>query len=231
MTLFVIGLIKIVIGIEFTTNTISIPWLPKIELAHIDKLVLIYWGIVVYAIYRYSLYNMVSFKELWFEALSNSLQPGAIGEKLVHSAIFTDDMYYEVNTKKIVDDMPHHYISLNQFADEDEVACSFDFCFDHNYKFDFIDCQINPHYSCEHFAPNITELKEKWGFYHYSGSPNGEQGYRVKHFNGFKLTLWRLAYSHYIKLLLTDKRAFDMLLPILLNCSLFVYWVTTYLTP
>lgn len=34
---------------KFTSNTISIPWLPEVELSHIDRLIFLYWLLVVYA--------------------------------------------------------------------------------------------------------------------------------------------------------------------------------------
>ncbi|NOI79267.1 hypothetical protein F0237_01245 [Vibrio tubiashii] len=230
MTLFLIGLVKIVIGVEFTTNVIAIPWLPKIELTHIHLLTHLYWGLVAYAVYRYILHNVVNFREVKFDSLYQALQPANIGERFVYSNIFTSGGYYEVSKKLADDTISNNCITLKQYVDENETACSFSFYFDSSYTFELIDCQVTPHYSCEDFVVNIPELSDKWGLYHYCGAPGDEEGYRVKHFGDYKFSIYGLIFHKYIKLLLTEKRTFDLVLPILLNIGLFLVWFTNLVT-
>lgn len=225
MTLFLIGLVKIVIGVEFTTNVIAIPWLPKIELTHIHLLTHLYWGLVAYAVYRYILHNVVNFREVKFDSLYQALQPANIGEKFVYSNIFTSGGYYEVSKKLADDTRSNNCIALKQYVDEHETACIFSFYFDSSYTFELIDCQINPHYSCEYFVVNIPELSDKWGLYNYCEAPGDEEAYRAKHYGKFSSQIFGLIFSEYAKKLLTDKRTFDLVLPILLNIGLFLYWI------
>lgn len=229
MTLFGIGLIHVVIGINLKETQITIPWFPIIEFEHAHRLVYLYWALVFYAIYRYSLHHKPMFGQYYFEALSQVLVRGKQGEKFVRKAIYSGNDYYEVEVGKAKDGT--NTIEISQYSidsqnDQFYLSSNLTFNYSKDYSFNKVTCSEDSGLSIDNFVVNNEHLKARWGLEWYTddvGQPFHETT---------KIKDWRLRFSlkfvalkHYLKLLIVNKDIFDTTVPIALNVFLFIYWL------
>lgn len=69
LTLFCIGLFKLAVGVDLTSTEIAIPWLPSIDFPHIERIIYLYWALVAFSIYRYSLHHFPIMRMHYFLAM------------------------------------------------------------------------------------------------------------------------------------------------------------------
>lgn len=229
MTLFCIGLIHVVIGINLKETKIAIPWLPIVEFEHADRLIYLYWALVLYAIYRYSLHHKSIFGQYYFEALSQILVRGKQGEKFVREAIYSGNDYYEVEVGKEQDGS--NTIEISQYSidsqsDQYYVSSTLTFSYSKDYSFKKVTCSEDYGLSIDNFVVNNENLKTRWGLEWYTDE-DGQPYHETT-----KIKDWRLRFSlklvtlkHYLKLLIANKDIFDTTVPIALNLFLFVAWL------
>lgn len=172
MTLFCIGVIHLVIGVNLTDAKIAIPWFPTITFERPEYLVYLFWGFNFYAIYRYTLHNGTQFRKYWFYSLSRGLNNPS-GEKFISETIWRRDSSapYSVSKNETENEKT---ISINgYYIDADphsppgqyhqENIGFFNFNFTKNYKFKGITCSASPHYTADEVLFDKPNTREKWG--------------------------------------------------------------------
>ncbi|OCH12689.1 hypothetical protein A6E05_05980 [Aliivibrio sp. 1S165] len=231
MTLFCIGLGHTIIGVELTEAKIAIPWFPTINFLNPQNLVYLYWGLVWYSMYRYVLENALQFREYWFYALASSLRVGQIGESFVRKSIYINDDFYDVKTILGINEseVKGNSIDINIYEyDEDirDLSCSFKFQFTTDFKFKSIECTENPSYQIETTVLYSEILRSNWGL-NAKTNNYSEPCYRTTKINTatYRHELRWLKINHYVRDLLTNRKLFDLTLPLLFNLILFAVWV------
>ncbi|MDW1825770.1 hypothetical protein R7P67_12145 [Vibrio sp. Vb0937] len=103
MTIFIIGLIKIFLGIHFTDSTISIPWLPQVHFENLNNIFYLYLLLVFYATLRYRLHQETEFQKYAIKALSKGIKSGTWGKMFIGKYILgTNEAFsiqYQLNDK------------------------------------------------------------------------------------------------------------------------------------
>lgn len=226
MTLFCIGLIHMVIGVHPIEETsIQIPWFPTINFEHPERLFYLYWGLIWYALYRYTLHHKVIFNKYYFESLVRVLAIGQKGEKLVRKSIYLSETGYYKVSHKTPDNS--HLIDIEAFSDgESDTAISFCFYFSEEYSFQKIKCWEDTSFATNDLVTHHDKICKNWGLTYI-----GEIGsYDVN--ETFRISSWRLRYQirwlticSYMHNLKYNKDIFDTTVPIALNVSLFVFWL------
>lgn len=222
MTLFCIGLIHVVIGVDLEDVKIAIPWLPTVTFEHPERLLYLYWAMVGYALYRYTLHHKAIFGKYYFESLAKVLEVGQKGESLVRDSIYLSDFYYHVDCSYKDES---YRVEIETMVDED-TAFDFSFHFSKDYSFRKIECWENPAYDVNELVTNHESIKSKWGFITYAD----ESGYCTNETS--KIVDMRLRYRlrflvlrYYFKEMTFNKDIFDTTVPIALNVFLFIYWL------
>ncbi|CAH7487863.1 hypothetical protein VCHA41O245_90051 [Vibrio chagasii] len=121
MTLFCIGVIHQTIGIEFSDTAITIPWLPKIEFLHAERLFDLYLAFVAYATYRYTLHSLPTLRAINARSLSKGLKETVRGKRFIRKYVTTSDNY--LVSGPIVDEGSNDTsISINIYGEENTPA-------------------------------------------------------------------------------------------------------------
>ncbi|WP_140357694.1 hypothetical protein, partial [Vibrio parahaemolyticus] len=218
MTLFCIGVIHLVIGVELTDVKIAIPWFPTITFKRPEYLVFLYWGFNFYAIYRYILHNISCFRKYWFSSLYNGLQ-NPLGEKFIFQTIWHRDSSapYTVSKSGTNISINGYYIETDPHSPpgqyHQENVCFFTFNFTKNYKFKGITCSAAPHYTADEVLFDKPETKKKWGltlFVDDEGFEEFKSNYVKSKLYRFKL--FSLTVIPYTRLAFTTKAIFDLTL-------------------
>lgn len=233
MTLFVVGVAHLIIGVELTNAQIAIPWFPTINFEHPERLIYLYWALVVYSIYRYSLHHGNEFRKLRFESLHRSLSKPR-GRTFISTNILSEELKYSIDTEKVGEE---HVISLRAFIWErgsrphDSYQVNifyFKFHFSSSYRFIKIETSENEDYELEKVCFKNDDEKAKWGLQAFS---DGEQGELTVYrsfglpWSGHKVPLFLLIFPNYCKAIGSQKHIFDLLLPMILNALLAVAWL------
>ncbi|PTO93571.1 MULTISPECIES: hypothetical protein [Vibrio] len=225
MTLFCIGLAQMVIGVELTDTKIAIPWFPTINFLNPQNLVLLYWGVVAYAMYRYILEHHTQFRKQWFHALAISLRVGQVGENFVRKNIYLTDLFYDVKT---TEENGYHSISITTYEyehSERDVGSILTFKFSTDYKFELLEWSENPSYSIDEIAIHDKPLRDAWGL-EAKASDVGEPVYLTTKIasSAYRFWLARFQLRGYVRTMLTSREVFDLTLPLVFNFSLFLIW-------
>lgn len=230
MTLFIIGVVKIAIGIEFTSKQIAIPWMPTIELASLENLIFLYWGFVAYAIFRYSLHNITFFRQIRFQALGVALTPSHIGDKFVLDYIFPKASNYYCEIQDTNDDDQSKKINLKLHL-EGELVSVFAFVYSKHYQFKYIECSVDPSINAESINMSDKYMTNFWSLVCYIDE-DGSEIYKTQTIRRIfpRYCLKMFTFVHYIKLMMSNLRVFDLSLPIILNLSLFTFWVHIFVS-
>ncbi|MEZ9605722.1 hypothetical protein AB4274_21245 [Vibrio sp. 10N.261.55.A10] len=226
LTLFIIGVIKLVIGIEFTSNTISIPWLPTVEFTSLDNIIFLYWFLVGYAIFRYSLHHLPSYRKLKFEALAEALKPGNIGNNFVQEYIFPGAKIYSCDIETPTTEGNKPKIRIDIRDSDGGLASRFEFVYSLTYKLQYIEGTINPEFNSTKIDAFGEKVISFWGLFNYVDE-DGYDTYKTQVIRN-PIALIRLklfTFIHYVKILFSDLRVFDLSFPIILNLGLFFYWL------
>lgn len=230
LTLFVVGLIKIVIGIEFIGTKITIPGLPEINLQHLDRIVYLYWVLVFYSLYRYLLTNLEHLRKLRIESLAWGLEHYRIGLRFVEKFILSEDEYF--TTKVISERNDDVKIVIYIYDEPDSVSGSFDINFGNGERIKNVEFSSHPGYGRLIRAIKDEFLKNDiWGLsYYYEEVPNND---KIEYYHGYKIStpirfqLYYISIFSMIKMVFRDIRVVDFYLPVIANLALFIFYIYT----
>ncbi|EJL6763031.1 hypothetical protein BOO24_20975 [Vibrio navarrensis] len=227
LTLFCIGLFHLVIGVKFTSNTIAIPWLPEVELSHIDRLIFLYWLLVVYACYRFVLYHLPVMRKHYFLSLGEYLKDTSGGTKFIQKHIYSDKLTHQVVVD--IDGSPLPEIKIEHYQDGGagwEQMASFNFVFTREHKFIKILASENPTFKIDEISFTKSPQLELWGLKTIIDDDGDPENLTSKIASlKLKVKLLLPVLMVYLKTLITTKEVFDLLVPLLLNFALFSYWL------
>ncbi|ENH4361592.1 hypothetical protein ABV540_001413 [Vibrio fluvialis] len=226
MTLFGIGLTHMVIGVNMDDVQIAIPWLPTINFEHPDRLIYLYWALVWYALYRYSLHHKNIFGQYYFDSLKRVLEVGQKGESFVRKNIFLSHHYYTVIEH--YNDGNNEIIIESASDDDNETSFSFSFTFTNDFSLKKISCWENPAFDIDELVTHNEEKKSMWGLKSYDDEHQiSHETTKIKS----KILRYRLRYlviTNYFQRMKYDKEIFDTTVPIILNLLLFLVWLICY---
>ncbi|EOB4245209.1 hypothetical protein ACIL2N_000973 [Vibrio metschnikovii] len=217
LTLFTIGVIKIFLGIEFTSSTISIPWLPTVEIYNIKNLICLYWLLVAYTIHRYVIHNIDKFRNILYDIFVFSLYEQNSKNRIIRSLFLPDQFDFLIKTYPTVGDS---IICISYFQNKEFlVNPNFELLIFHSnaYRFKKIEIYIKePDIKIENFIKKFKLKKLK---------PNTNSSEQNGYFSSrMPLIFTALLCFIYVKQLLKNKNLYDISMPIILNILLFFYW-------
>lgn len=227
MTLFGVGLTHLVIGVNMDDVKIAIPWLPTINFEHPERLIYLYWALVWYALYRYTLHNKNVFGGYYLKSLAKVLEIGQKGEKFVRETVYLSSHYYTVIESY---NNGNHEISIESYInDNNQTAYSFSFIFTGDFSFKKITCWENPELEIENLVIHNKNINSKWGLTSYA--TDSGLIYETTKVDSIRLRykLRYLVLSNYFNEMKFNKDIFDTTVPIILNLSLFSVWLGTSL--
>lgn len=218
LTLFLVGLIKHLLGVKFVGTEISIPWFPKINLEHLERLSYLYWGLVIYAICRYILANSQLIKEILQGGLAWGLQNTFWGKQFVYKFLLDKNTYYTISQDK---NSVYNVIKIETYEDPDTVTEVFKLCYDINNTMRHVEVVMHPAFSTAKKYLSDQELNDKhWGLSIYRGpdiNPEDDYIYYYGHTTSFRvrreLELLML-YSTFLSMT-RDLRTLDLLFPLI----------------
>ncbi|MGR6838072.1 hypothetical protein ACU5DF_02775 [Aliivibrio wodanis] len=117
LTLFCIGLIHTVVGVDLTSTEIAIPWLPSINFPNTDRFSYLYWGLVTFTIYRYMLHNIRPFKESYFRAICLFLKSSA-GKSFIDNTIYAKNLSHQIEVLDDSESLPSILIKHFDYGEE-----------------------------------------------------------------------------------------------------------------
>ncbi|MES1311475.1 hypothetical protein ABUS74_12825 [Vibrio cholerae] len=227
LSLFCIGLFHLVIGVDLTETKIEIPWFPTVNFLYMDRLVYLYWLLVVYMSYRFVLHHMPLLKKYYFYSLSQLFKYSTTGVNIINRYVYSDTLPYRVITtdeSESVQSVKIEHHSHGEFRWEH--LATLEFRFSKNYDFIGVYANENPAYSIEEITFNKKEQKLAWGFNELVDDEGGH------YLESVRVNDRKLRYSLrfgvlrcYLKTIMTRNDTFDLLVPLLLNAVLFVVWV------
>lgn len=227
MTLFCIGVIHLVIGVNLTDAKIAIPWFPTITFERPEYLVYLFWGFNFYAIYRYTLHNGTLIRKHWYNAFLQGLKRPS-GKNFIQEAIWfsVDNEPYSISTDKSEEKNIHiigYHTDSNPHTREyiQDRVFYFTFRFTRYYRFVGITCSSDPQYEVNQACFENKEIRENWGFTKFVDD-DGSEEYKTDYIDSkfYRYKLFTLKIRPYLHALLTNKSIFDLLLPIALNVFL-----------
>lgn len=228
MTLFCIGLVHLVIGVELTDAKISIPWFPTVNFEHPDHLVYLYWALVVYSAYRYTLHHALLLRELNFTKLHESLLKPR-GEKFIRKYILPDQVHYKISVESKDQEVT---ISIQGFTwdgpqhDPKQInVFYFDYVCSSDYQFSYIEASEDEDYSMDNNC--IKQEENKWGFEVYADETGSQTVFVTRNIPWltYRIPLLILVFPSYCKAVISQKHIFDLLTPLILNAMLGIAWV------
>lgn len=227
LTLFCIGLVHTVVGIDLTSTEIAIPWLPSINFPNTDRLPYIYWALVGFAIYRYTLHYIPTIKMYYFLSMERFFRKDKRGEDLIRKEILSSKLSYKVSIIDIEGDQPSIKIVHSQHdGNYLESVCVFEIIFKEGFIFDKITFSENPDHQIDEIALKTKGNFNKWGLRWFIDEEGNEEyeSYSIKD-SKLENALRFGVMKNYFRILISSKDAFDLLMPIVLNISLFVVWI------
>ena len=231
LTLFCIGLVHTVVGVDLTSTEIAIPWLPSINFPNTDRLMYLYWGAVAYTIYRYVLHNILPFRESYFKAICLFLKSSS-GKSFIDSTIYDKNLTHQVEVINDLESLPtvtiKHFEHGEEYGSQGfELMATFEMIFNKDYSFNKIVYSEHPHYTIDEILLRQKETRDKWGLSQYA--IDDEQSAFVSReikSKWFRLRFRIPAIRKYLNLLASNKDTFDLSLPVVLNLALFIYCVS-----
>ncbi|ELC7281173.1 hypothetical protein RJO76_002263 [Aeromonas veronii] len=225
LTLFCIGAFHFIIGIDLVGKEITIPWLPSISFENTERLTYLYWGLVGFTMYRYTLHNSTKIKKHYFLSLYNFLRGDESGKKIINENIYSEDLGHQIDLVNDENTLPKITIKNYQYGDHDWVLMGeFSFQFTASYSLDKITYFENPGYTDESFKINNKLQKEKWGLTTFIDDNDGSESMESSFIADRKLrnNLRIHVLFRYFKNLTSNEDVFDLLTPLLLNGVLFL---------
>ncbi|WP_295894038.1 hypothetical protein [uncultured Vibrio sp.] len=236
LTLFAIGAIKIFVGVEFTSNTISIPWLPQITFGSLENIIYLYWAFLVYVAYRYSLHSEQKFNYLNALAMSENLGRSYLGKKFIIQYILGPNINYFVDLKS--DDINQcHEVRIHSFTSGEDSDEYFSLLYNNSLSANQAKAVIYTERggNLQKCIDN-DELAQKWGPINaYTKPAQADRGqldvYLFNSIRTFKIRFFLnvLTFLALIRLFRRNPMAFDVYMPLVLNLGLFYYWGLTAL--
>jgi hypothetical protein len=224
MTLFCIGLAHMLLGVELTDAKIAIPWLPTINFTTPQNLIFIYWGVVLYSVYRYMLHNNTEFNVIRLHAFGSSLTKMMIGRFFVRRYITGPHSIWQVS---ISNSNEIYKVKLAIF-DGEHSHSGLSFYYDKDGKFNYAESTHHIELGSEIFASKDSSTQQKWGFSESEFTDHNDTSYKRTYV--FRSLLIRTMISLLtmlgtVRAILTSKKAFDFFLPIIFLSSLFAFWL------
>ena len=233
MTLFCIGVIHLIIGVELTETKIAIPWLPTVNFEHPERLTYLFWGLVFYSTYRYTLHHAEELRKLRFESLYSGLSK-PLGRAFIESNIneYCKDVYYDIKTES---DNKTRRISMKWYThhglEHDQRVhkiFTFDIIYSSDYRFTQIEASENPDFPSSKVCFNNDKQKKKWDLQPFSEDEFGEfvvyKSFGIP-LQGYKASLFFVSLSSFCMALCSKKQIFDLMLPLILNAILAVAYL------
>jgi len=235
LTLFCIGIVHTVIGVDLTSTEIAIPWLPSINFPNPERISYLYWGLVSFAMYRYTLHHLHIIREGYCNALVMFLKSGTSGKKFIDKELFSDKITHQVKFENEKETPPKIKIEHYTYDGDPEVpthddkgwdvVANVEFIFTNEFELERITFSENPSYDFDEMALKNTDKRELWGLkeFIYDDQTSLFSTPKIKSFwlrNKLRLSVLRC----YFKILVSSKEAFDLLIPLVLNASLFAFW-------
>ncbi|EPX8746595.1 hypothetical protein ACW2Q6_003518, partial [Vibrio cholerae] len=226
LTLFCIGIFHIVIGVDLSNSKIAIPWFPVVELKNIERLIYLYWGLVFFASYRYIIHHLPTIRCCYFASLGEFFTKSLFGGKFIGKYIFNPKLSYRVC---VLDNESLPKIQIENYqhgAHDFELMASFEIFYTEDYQFKEIVVTENSSYSMDSMAFSKPEIIKRWGFNEIACEySNTLQTTRIRS-KLLRAELSMFVYPTLIKNVLSNKDVFDLLIPLLLNIGLFLFWLT-----
>lgn len=227
--LFVVGVFYIVIGVKINGGNISIPWLLNVEVEKIERLKYLYWGVVFFSIYRYILYNLKIIRKYYFFSLYELLKSTNYGDIFIRNNVYSKDIDYVVI---IDDDVTKSKIKIEYYDEMGsgwERMATFDFNFSKSYTFESIECSVNPSYDLVGVRFDAKDVRDSFGFSNYMGEEDNSLFITTPFIKNSAIRTGLLSHTLviYFRTLLTTKEVFDLLVPVLLNLVLFLFFVSS----
>ncbi|WP_428808533.1 hypothetical protein [Vibrio lamellibrachiae] len=229
MTLFCIGVIQSVIGVEFTDSSITIPWLPKIEFLHPEKLFYLYQALIAYAVFRYYLHSQPTRREINSSALKHSFTQTAIGKWFVRKHIVGNNTFFNVTDADMTNRGENVVGFRIQLFDEPDSAPTDFFTLIYSNSSNVNQIEIEQHLALGGgFEARKDEgLNFSWGIFYNDGVDEHYESFRTStpptSLMQTKLKLLTL-YST-LTLVVKNPGTFDFLVPLFLNIGLLTYTV------
>lgn len=226
LVLFIIGVVKFKLGIEFTTNTIEIPWLPKVEIKSIENIVYLYWGLVAYTCYRYWIYSKPTFSEVGAKALGCYLDCTKIGKRFVRKYIL--DKEAKFISSACQNEHTKQWSTRIQSFNEEVPTESFYLEFKEASHPQSASSSVGPDGMPQKCLTD-DKLIKLWGCStcrHDEQYPEIRTIYKIES-RLLRLMLLQLTVWLSIRYVCFKPKGFDVFIPLLLNLGLFVDWVFT----
>ncbi|EKO3388751.1 hypothetical protein OMA37_000514 [Vibrio fluvialis] len=231
MTLFCIGAVHTVLGVELVDAEIAVPWFPTVIFNNPKNLIYLYWGMTFYAIYRYCLHNATIIRSYWFDALLKGLKSPS-GASFISKTIWLSDGSYEVTRRSKgnndIDIIGYFFIdSENPREQIQENVYYFTFKYSEQYQFQGIECSSSPDYEVKGACFSDKNIASKWGLNRFWDEDRDLEEFKGDFIKSktYRFRLFRLRLIPYVFSLLSSKTTFDLMLPILLNILLFFSWI------
>ncbi|WP_299789039.1 hypothetical protein [uncultured Shewanella sp.] len=227
LTLFCIGLFQFAIGVDLTSTEVTIPWLPSINFPHIERITYLYWALVAFSLYRYSLHHFPVMRMHYFLAMGRFFRVDKRGEDFIGQEILSGELAYRVSVLDDEDSQPSIKIEHYQHGDQDwELMCEFEFVFNQDFTLDKIKFSENPNYQIDEIALRKTKNQQKWGLQRFVDDEGNKEMESASIKDSMLANYLRLGVMrNYFKTFLSSKDVFDLLIPIVLNVALFLVWL------
>jgi len=224
MTLFCIGVIHQTVGIEFIDTAITIPWLPKIEFLHAERLFDLYLAFVAYATYRYTLHSLPTLRAINARSLSKGLKETTRGKRFIRKYVTTSDDYL-VSEPVVGEGSNNTSISINIYGEEDSPSTDI-------FTIEFVDSvNVNSAKYQSHIALGSYDYVDhkSWGGFRNTDTDGTWEYFasRTKPSLGLRARLGWLNLTFTLSLMPRSPFGFDFLMPLVLNVSLLVYCLST----
>lgn len=228
MTLFLIGVIKIIIGVEFVSNEITIPWFPKITLSHLDNVIYVYWGLVLYAIYRYFLHNLPQLSQRSAYALGKYMDSVWLGRWFIERYIVGGNKAY--TSGAVINAHPGYSEAKIGSYNDEYVTESFNLGFKDSIFVNKVDVSVNAQSGVTQKAISEPKLKKLWGNFiqeEVTEFEPSEEKYSLEKILSpiLRLLLVIIVARCGLKAMLRAPLSFDLYLPVILNFLLLIYWL------
>lgn len=231
MTLFCIGVVHQVIGIEVTESQIAIPWFPKVEFLHPEKLSMLFIILVLYAVFRYVLHQKPTLKELNIRSLKEGLSSNWIGKWFVFKYILHhyDKPLIKDDQSPVIKDC--RAVSLGTFQDRDFPASEWFYLeFDNSVFVNRASAKINHALGKEQKPLNDPDAPTLWGKFNNYDTDADEATLSLNTIDSFRLRSLLVLINLYFTLGLMKRSplAFDFLLPVILNLGLVIHYFVSF---
>ncbi|MEZ8115199.1 hypothetical protein ACED44_09685 [Vibrio splendidus] len=227
MTLFCIGAVHQVIGIKITESQIAIPWFPKVEFLHPEKLSMLFIVLVLYATFRYLLHQKPTLKELNIRSLKEGLSSNWIGKWFVFKYILhhNDKPLIIEGESPVIKDC--RAISLGTFQDKDfPVSEWFYLEFDNSIFVNRASAKVHLAIGKSQKPLNDPDIPKYWGKFNTYDTDADNETFSLNAIESFRLRALMILINLYLTLGLMKRSplAFDFLLPVILNLGLVIHY-------